>query len=105
MNGEGRKKAAQNTFFTCNQKDVCVWECVCVRAGRNCIQHATHQMSNFQNGNCLKTKTFQKFALNKTQYILAAEKGQKPFVSGCVIERKNILGAGVERNIITNKCK
>lgn len=71
---------------------MCVCWSVCVCAGRNCIQHATHQMSNFQNGNCLKTKTFQKFALNKTQYILAAEKGQKPFVSGCVIERKNILG-------------
>lgn len=71
---------------------MCVCWSVCVCAGRNCIQHATHQMSNFQNGNCLKKKTFQKFALNKTQYILAAEKGQKPFVSGCVIERKNILG-------------
>lgn len=45
MNGEGRKKAAQNTFFTCNQQDVCVLECVCVR--RTQLHSACHT-SNVQ---------------------------------------------------------
>jgi len=56
--GNGGKKAATNTLFTCNQRMY-----VCVKDAIAFSMHATLQMLNFQmaecSGNCLKTKHFR----------------------------------------------